>query len=255
MRVMPNRSRRSRAAGPELKGRLRAAELARRLGVALREARLHLRLSQRQVATWAGVSQSWVSLMERGRGAGASLETWASVTAAVDEQLVAYLERAPGASRPRDHAHLRGQELVIRTARSGGWLPLPEAPLDPTAQRSRSVDVLLARGGGMEVAVVEIWDWFDDVGAAMRSLDGKIAAAGGSANEGRQAGGLWVVRGTRRNHLLAAELHALFGAKFPGSSSAWLRALTDPGIPMPHENGLVWVDVDATRLIRVRLRR
>jgi hypothetical protein len=194
--------------------------------------------------------------MERGRGAGATLETWASVAAAVDEQLVAYLERASAASLPRDHVHLRGQELVIRTARSGGWLPMPEAPVDPNALRSRSIDVLLARASRGEIAVVEVWDWFDDVGGAMRSLDGKVdAALRGVAAGNRRAGGLWVVRATRRNRALVAELHAVFSAKFTGSASDWLRALREPDRPMPAEHGFVWADVSGSRLFAARLAR
>ena len=256
MRVMPNRSRPTRASGPLLQARLRAKSMAQRLGVGLRDARLRAGRLQREVSAIAGVSQSWVSRMERGQGQGAALETWAAVTAAVDEQLVAYLERAPGATLPRDHTHLKGQELVVRTAKSGGWRPMPEAALDPTAYRSRSVDVLLARRERREIAVVEIWDWFDDVGAALRSLDGKVAAASRVEREGVHAGaGLWVVRATRRNRDLVADLHAMFAAKFPGTAAAWLRALGDPSRPMPAENGLVWTDNRATRLFASRLRR
>ena len=198
----------------------------------------------------AGISQNWLSLIERGHGAGASLETWASVAAAVDEQLVAYLERAPGATAPLDHAHLRGQELVIRTARSGDWRPMPEARIDPFPQHSRSVDVLLTRAARNEIAVVEIWDWFDDVGAALRSFDGKVAAI--PPGGGIRAAGLWVIRGARRNRALVAELHALFAAKFPARSADWLRALRDPASPMPTENGFAWVDIGATRLVAAR---
>jgi hypothetical protein len=196
-----------------------------------------------------------VSRIERGQGAGASLETWASVAAAVDEQLAAYLERAPGATLPHDHAHLMGQELVIRTSRPGGWQPTPEATLDPLAYRSRSVDVLLERPDRGEIAIVEIWDWFDDVGAALRSLDGKVETVGRRApGDGYHASGLWVVRSTRRNRALVAELAALFAAKFPAPSQAWLQAFGDPNAAMPLGNGFVWTDIDATRLFASRLR-
>lgn len=250
---MPNRVRHSRPTGSLLSGRLRARMLAQRLGTAIREARHHVGKLQRDVAATANVSQSWVSRMELGQGAGASLETWACVAAAVGEQLVAYLERAPGATLPRDHAHLRGQEAVIRFARTGGWRPMPEAALDLLAYRSRSVDVLLVRENRNETAAVEIWDWFDDVGAAMRSFDGKVAAAAGTTTPGLRSSGLWVVRATRRNRALVVELRALFGAKFPASSAAWLHALADPGARMPDGNGLLWIDVRGTRLIRTRL--
>jgi transcriptional regulator with XRE-family HTH domain len=256
MRLMPNRSRRPRATGAEMRGRVRAADLARRLGVGVRDTRLRIGRLQREVAAEAGISQNWVSMMERGQGAGASLETWASVAAAVDEQLVAYFEHASGATLPRDHAHLRGQELVIRTARSGGWLPIPEAPIDPLVPRSRSIDVLLARSRREGTAVVEAWDWFDDIGAAMRGLDGKVDALHrrDGATDAR-TGGLWVVRATRRNRALVADLHAVFSAKFAGSASDWLRALREPDRPMPVAYGFVWADVSGSRLFAARLER
>jgi transcriptional regulator with XRE-family HTH domain len=251
---MPNRSRKPRASGAELRGRVRAEELARPLGVAVRDARRRRGRSQSEVSKAAGISQAWLSTMELGKGGGASIESWAAVTAAVDEQLIAYLESAPGASLPRDHAHLKGQELVVRTATPGGWQPMPEAGLDPLAYRSRSVDVLLERRSRREVAVVEIWDWFDDVGAALRSLDGKVEAAAGR-RVGVTARGVWVVRATRRNRDLVADHPAIFAAKFPGLGAAWLRALRDASRPMPAGNGFVWVDVRATRLFASRLRR
>lgn len=251
---MPNRTRKPRASGAELRGRRRAIDVARRLGSAVREERTRQGLRQWEVAEAAGVSQSWVSLMERGRGSGASLETWAAVAAAVKEQLVGYLEHAAGASTPRDHVHLKGQDLVIRTAGTGGWRPTPEAPVDPMARRSRSVDVLLQRGRGTEIAVVEVWDTFDDVGDAMRSLDGKVATARRLASSlAARAQGLRVVRGTRRNHALITELSGLFAAKFPARAGDWLRALTDPQVAMPAEPGLLWTDVRGTRLVASRL--
>jgi hypothetical protein len=43
----------------------------------------------------------------------------------------------------------------------------------------------------------------------------------------------------------------VFDAKFPGSSLAWVRALTGCADP-PAEPGLVWCDVGATRLFAWR---
>jgi hypothetical protein len=74
----------------------------------------------------------------------------------------------PGAERPRDYEHLKRQQLVIETARSGGWIAQPELLLDPDAARSRSVDVAMLRPSRREAAVVEVWDFFGDVGAAKR---------------------------------------------------------------------------------------
>ena len=170
--------------------------------------------------------------------------------AAVGEQLVGFLEAAPGASPPRDLEHLRRQELVIATAQFGGWACRPEAPLVAAAGRPRSIDVLLERQVRHELGIVEIWDYLDDVGAAMRSLDEKqllLAAAGQS--DATRVGALWVVRGTRRNRELVAAYPELFCARFPASSTGWLAALVDPHAPMPGQPGLMWTDVPGKRLI------
>jgi transcriptional regulator with XRE-family HTH domain len=219
------------------------------MGNALREGRLALSLRQNDVAERAGVSQAWVSRMERGSGRTASLETWASMAIASGSQLASFLEELPGASRPRDYEHLKRQQLVLDTSRPGGWTGRVEARLDPWP-RSRSVDVLLERGNPAEIAVTEIWDFFDDVGESWRSLDGKIATLR-TERPAATVAGLFIVRGTRRNRELVREFASIFRERFPGSSVAWLRALTTTA-PMPHESGLLWTDVRGTRLIPAR---
>jgi hypothetical protein len=164
--------------------------------------------------------------------------------AAVGEQLVGFLERAPGAAPPRDIEHLRRQAALIEAARPGRWEALPELALDQGVPRSRSVDVAFVRWDCREAILVEIWDWFDDVGASLRSLDGKREAL--AERLVRDHGGAWdvrclfVVRRTRRNERLLSELRSLFGARFNGSSLAWLGALGDAGMPMPDRDGLLW---------------
>ena len=187
------------------------------------------------------------------------MATWASAAEAVDEQLVAFLEHVSGATRPRDYEHLKRQQLIVRTAPKGGWQPMPELPIDAKAIRSRSVDVFLRRDDRHEAVVVEVWDWFADVGEAMRGLDGKTAAAKRMLEDRRdgawRVGGLWVVRGTRRNRQLVGELRELFASKFPGFPAAWLAALNDPASPMPSPSGFLWTDVRDTRLITARWSR
>jgi len=201
-------------------------------------------MSQAAVAARAGVSQPRYSELERELGANASLETWALAAAAVGEQLAAFLEHAPGATPPRDIEHLRRQAALIEFAGPGGWAALPEFALDPGAPRSRSVDVALVRWEQREAILAEIWDWFDGVGASFRSLDSKREALVERLR--REHGGTWtvrclfVVRRTRRNEQLLAELRALFAARFTGSSIGWLRALGEPAARPPEGDGLFW---------------
>ena len=229
------------------------------MGTALRQSRLATGQTQTEVAAAAGVTQGYVSELERGLGASASIETWASLAAAVGLQFAAFLEGSAGADLPRDIEHLRRQEMIVRTAAPGGWTATPEQRLATPGSHAHSIDVLLLRPTRSEAVVCEVWDLLLDVGAALRDLDSKIASAPAhlpvlpDAQEWRVSG-LWVVRGTRRNRRLVAELPRLFEARFPGRSSCWLRALASPVADLPGGAGLLWTDVRATRLIASRRR-
>jgi transcriptional regulator with XRE-family HTH domain len=147
---MPDRSR--RAGAHRVRARARTLEVGRRLGTMLREARLAAGLRQADVAARGGVSQAWVSKMERGHGTTASVATWSAVASAVGAQLSAFLESVPGADRPRDFEHLKRQRLVIEAAVSGGWVARPEVALDRSRSFARSIDVLLEREQRREAA-------------------------------------------------------------------------------------------------------
>ena len=178
------------------------------------------------------------------------------VAAAVGEQFVGFLERAPGAEVPRDIQHLRRQSALISIAAPGGWRALPELRLDQDARWSRSIDVALVRRATGEAVVAEIWNWFEDVGGALRGLDGKVAALRGQLDPGVEwtVRGLFIVRDTRRNRELVAELGPMFAARFRGNARAWLRALTDPSERLPDGDGLLWSDRAGTALKAARLR-
>ena len=201
-------------------------------------------MSQAAAAVRAGLSQPRWSELERGRGAKSPVETWATAAAAVGEQLVGFLERVPGATPPRDIEHIRRQSALIEFAEPGGWRALPELALDSGAVRSRSVDVAFLRVARREAILAEIWDWFDDVGASLRSFDAKREAL--TEKLRRDHGGEWtvrclfVVRRTARNEQLLSELRPVFAARFAGSSIAWLRALADPSAGIPEGDGLLW---------------
>lgn len=249
---MPDRSRR-RSGKHRLGGRRRSDEVAVRLGRAVREVRGASGLKQREVAAAAGVSQSWISNMERGRGRTASLETWCSVADALGLQLVSFLENAPGADRPRDYAHLIRQELVLRESRRGEWLGAVEEAMADGPQRLRFVDVLLRRPRRREIAVIEIWNWLDDVGEALRGFRTKLKRTLDDHPEWIVSG-VMVLRATARNRELVSRLNALFSAGLPGPSAGWLQALTDPSQPMPSAPAVVWTDVGGTRLFAARHR-
>ena len=214
------------------------------------------------VAETAAVAPSTVSEAERGNGSSFTLVTWARLAAATGSSLHAYLEPASAADQPRDIVHLRAQELIARMAGVGGWQSQVEVALDDPARGSRSGDVLLERlrpSSGAELALMEIWDWFDDVGAAFRSWDGKLARVERGAIARLppptdsdpalpRVSGCLVLRSTRRNRSLVLDHRSVFAARFPGSGRSWLRCLEDAAAPMPGNAGILWISVNGERL-------
>jgi transcriptional regulator with XRE-family HTH domain len=258
---MPDRiRRRGRRTPTQVAADRRADDVATYLGRSLKDARRMSRMPQAEVSSIAGVSRSLISEMERGHGADVTLLVWTRVARAARSDLRAYLERATATDQPRDAVHLRAQELIVRTAAIGGWRAQPERAIDLDPARSRAGDVVLTREE--ELALVEAFDWLDDVGDAFRSWDRRLATVeqraialaplGTDATTLRTAG-IWVLRATRTNRRLVADHRALFQARFPGSGAAWLRALSDPAHPMPQTPALLWISVTGDRLYPARL--
>jgi hypothetical protein len=108
--------------------------------------------------------------------------------------------------------------------------------------------------------LVECWNTFGDLGAAVRSTNRKLAEAAELAiavGDGRpyRVTGCWVVRDLERNRRLLVSYPELFASRFPGSSASWVKALSGArqtdGSPRPEppaQLGLVWCDARATRI-------
>ena len=241
-----------------------AAELAGRMGSALRDARRTAGLTQAAAAGRAGLKQTTWSSLEVDRDPGYTVLTWDRAAFAVGASLEAFIRGGSAADKPRDAVHLKAQELTIRSAARGGWKALPEEMIDRDARTSRAADVLLYRRLPppipAEYALMEVIDWFADVGAPLRDWSRRLEAVDRYAVARMRPGdelplisGSWIVRATRRNRELLTAHRGLFLSRFPGSGIAWLQALADPNRPMPHEPALLWVSVNGDRLTPVRL--
>jgi transcriptional regulator with XRE-family HTH domain len=259
---MARTNRRQTRATAAARAERHATELASRLGKALKEARLAIGLTQAAAARRAGMSQATWSALETDGDARYTMLTWDRAAHAVGTRLSAYLPETSAADGPRDAVQLRAQELIIRTSLPGGWGGLPEEQIDSEPSRSRVADVILYRPiqGPREYALMEVIDWFDDVGAPTRAWHRRLAAVERYAiarmrGDGPvpRIGGCWVIRATRRNRQLIGEHRHFFRARFPGSGRAWLAALTDPTSPMPGEHALLWVSVKGERIYPARL--
>lgn len=232
-------------------------DLARALGKALRDGRKRRRWTQAQAAEVAGISRAEWSGLELGKRA-ATFWIFNRAAHAVGGRLKAYVEQTSAADQPRDAVHLRGQELILTTADPGGWRGLAEARIDADPGRTRYADVLLQRerpATPLEVALMELIDWFDDVGATTRAWQRRLATVE-RQQIARMHGehglptvsGCWVVRATRRNRELIGSHRQFFSTVFPGSGRAWLAALGNAQTPMPAQPALLWISVSGDRL-------
>jgi transcriptional regulator with XRE-family HTH domain len=242
-----------RATAARRRGRSRATQIATRVGIGLRDARLARGLRQVDVAREAGISQPFYSRIEHGRELGVSLLTLCACASSLGVQLAGFVEALPGSSLPRDIEHLRRQSLVVGIAAHGGWRAAPESPLVDDGPRPRSIDVRLTRPERHEAAVVEVWDLLADGGDAMRGLDAKVLATRERLGAGWRVEGLLLLRRTARNRAVVRELRPLIAARFPARSTAWLAALTRPDRPMPAAPGFAWTSVAGDLLVAARL--
>lgn len=156
----------------------------------------------------------------------------------------------------RDAGHLDVQELLLRATKPTGWERGFEARSGGWSS-DRSVDVRLLDRKGRRLVVGECWNTFGDLGEATRSSERKVRDAQEQAvtvaGDGSPftVGLVWIVRDTAANRALINRYAHIFDGRFPGSSQAWLTALTRGG-PIPAQPGLIWCDVRATRLFARR---
>jgi hypothetical protein len=197
--------------------------------------------------------------MERGLGGSFSVDAWQRVFTALDRPLNLTPSR-DALAETVDAGHLAMQELILATARRSGWNGTFELGIRPqgVGATRHAIDIGLRHDRHRVLGVIEVWNTFDDIGAARRSFAWKLDRAGESAaaiagERPYRVAGCWVVRATRRNRELLARYPTLFRAGFPGSSQAWVRSLVS-GVEPPPEPGLIWCDVRATRLFAWRTR-
>jgi transcriptional regulator with XRE-family HTH domain len=251
---MPRRKRPDAAVQASRESNLIAATL----GGELRRTRRRRQLTQAALGARIGVGQARISEFELGRGATAPLETWIALGLALDRPLAVTFSRDIAADEPRDAGHLAGQELLLRLARLHGRRGAPELPTRPL-NPAQSIDVCIRDDAVRVLIVNEIWNRCDDVGAAYRATSRKVAdaqdlavALGGDDGPYRVAV-CWVMLATEANRRLLRRFPELFDSRFPGSSLAWARCLTE-GTDPPEDPGIVWLDLRTSRITPRRRR-
>lgn len=239
-----------------IQGAANASAAIASLGRELRSSRVRRHLLQQSLAERVGISQALLSKMEAGKAIGTAPELWFALAAALDRHLKFEFARDPR-SELVDAGHADIQEMLLRLTKPAGWrggFELRTRAADP----SRSIDVPLLDRVGHRIVIGECWNTFGDLGTAGRSsrqkqtMSSEVAVALGGDDGPYDVGLVWIVRDTRRNRELVSRYEHIFEALLPGSSSAWVKALTVAGAPLPREAGLVWCDVRATRLFARR---
>ena len=214
------------------------------------------RLHQKALAERVGISRALLSELEAGYATGTPPEVWFALAEALDRYLKFEFARDP-LQELADAGHADIQELVLRVAKLAGYrggFELRTRATDP----SRSIDVPLLSHERRRLVIGECWNTFGDLGGAARSSQQKLSLASeaavvlGGDGDPYDVGLCWVVRDSKRNRELVARYQHIFDAFLPGSSQAWVKALTMPGASMPSRSGLVWCDLRATRLFARR---
>ena len=237
-------------------GAREAGAIVATLGRDARTTRRSRQLTQAALGEKVGLSQSEISHLERGNGARTALETWVAIGIALERPLAVGFSRDVVDPAPKDAGHLVAQELILRLAAATGRtarFELPTRPSNPT----RSVDIGEIDRVNRVLILLEIWNRLDDIGAAARSSDAKVAEAEAltlAPGTPLRVAGCWVLVDTTANREIVRRYPAILRARFGGSSAAWVRALVDGSAP-PTEPGLVWADTRTGRLTELRLRR
>ena len=220
------------------------------LGQSLRASRTRRGLTQESLASRAGISRSTVSRVERGQSESITVGSIQRVAHALGRPLDLRLAR-DASEEPADAGHLAMQELLVRTGRAAGLIPVLEMPTRP-ANPSHSTDVGLRDDRRRILLLLEAWNTFGDIGSAIRSSDRKRSEAdamsiGRWGEPAHRVAVGWIVRSSARNRALLARYPSIFAVRFPGSSAALVRAITSGAEP-PAEPALAWCDVGGTRL-------
>lgn len=235
-----------------------ASSMAGALGRDLNFARRRRELTQAQLGHRVGLSGARIGELERGNGATAPLEVWVRLGQAMDRPLVVGFSEEPGSRQPSE-ALRAARELLLNLAREHGWqtiVPVPTRPRDP----ARSVEVVLQDDADRALIVVEVWNWLDDLEAAVRSTDARLADASGSAAVAAGTGppdrvaACWLLADRAANRRLVAGYQEFLESRFPGSSVRWVRCLGH-GTPPPIEPGFAWIDPQGRRVVPFRRRR
>jgi transcriptional regulator with XRE-family HTH domain len=207
-----------------------------RVGSSVRAVRLRRGLRQSDVAALAGVSQSTVSLVERGHLEGLTVASIRAVARAVDVHLP-FEPRWRGEDLPRlmDERHAAMVGCVVGELQTLGWQVRVEHSFNWRGERG-SVDVLAWHPNSRALLIVEVKTQIVDVQELLSTLDRKrrvVPSVVTGDLDWRPAfvGCLVALPEETRARAAIARHESVFSAALPSrnvSVRRWLRAPADP---------------------------
>ncbi|MEK6721136.1 MAG: helix-turn-helix domain-containing protein [Chloroflexota bacterium] len=202
-----------------------------RTGRLLRALRRRRRLRQVDVGSAAGVSQSPVSLIERGHLSSVSLRVLRRVFAAVDARVDAAVSwRGGSVDSLLDERHARVVGACAQSLARLGWETQVEVTFNEYGERG-SIDILGLRPTDGLALVVEIKTELTAIDDTIRRLDVKQRLVGGVVFDRygwrpRTTSRLLVVLDTSTNRRRVSAHHGSLGTAFSDRGAAvrsWLR--------------------------------
>lgn len=208
----------------------------RKVGRILRAVRQRRGLRQAGVAANAGLSQSVVSKLERGRLDVVGLETLRRVALELDVSIVISATWQGGqGDRLLDRAHAAVVDRVIETLKALDWEVAAEFSFNHFGDRG-SVDVLAWHAARRVLLIIEVKATLTDLQALLLSLSRKLRVVPDLAREelgwnAEHVARLVVIAGTTANRSVVSRHAATFDASFPARSReilSWLRRPVGP---------------------------
>jgi len=203
-----------------------------RFGLSLRVLRRRRGWTQTQLAAAAGLSQTAISRIERGRGDRLTVRTLTLVLETLGARIsLRVLSQGEDLDRLLDANHAEIVERVARLLRGRGWDVAPEVTFSVYGERG-SIDILATHPPTGALLVVEVKSVVPDVQATLAGIDRKARLASGVARErGWPARSVsrWLVMPGDKTSRRRVERHAeTFAAALPGRTVEMRRWSSAP---------------------------